>query len=145
MTLNRRHLVAPASAAWLPQASAQSATWPARPIRLAQDLGQPLVIEHKPGAGGNIGAAEATRATPDGHTLLMASPPLTISPTLYPFLPYRPEQIAPAGIVGRVSNVLPGSVQRRGFKTWRICRSARAAGCWHHPELKGRRWQRPLD
>jgi tripartite-type tricarboxylate transporter receptor subunit TctC len=74
--------------------------------RLAQELGQPIVVDNKPGAGGNLGAAEAARAPADGSTLLMASPPLTISPALYPKLPYRPEQIVPLGIIGRVPNVL---------------------------------------
>ncbi|MBM3363844.1 MAG: tripartite tricarboxylate transporter substrate binding protein [Betaproteobacteria bacterium] len=108
-----------------PWASAQ--TWPARPIRLvvpfppgglidnmarlvaprlAQELGQPVVIDNKPGAGGNLGAAEAARAPADGYTLLMASPPLTISPALYANLPYKPEQIAPVALLGRVPNVL---------------------------------------
>jgi len=106
---------------------AHAQDWPARPIklvvpfppgglidnmarlvapRLAQELGQPVVIDNKPGAGGNVGAAEAARATPDGYTLLMASPPLTISPALYARLPYRPEQIVPIGLMGRVPNVL---------------------------------------
>ena len=106
---------------------AHAQEWPARPIklvvpfppgglidnmarlvapRLAQELGQPVVIDNKPGAGGNVGAAEAARATPDGYTLLMASPPLTISPALYARLPYRPEQIVPIGLMGRVPNVL---------------------------------------
>jgi len=114
------------TAPWLaPSAHAQE--WPARPIklvvpfppgglidnmarlvapRLALELGQAIVIENKPGAGGNLGAAEAARATPDGYTLLMASPPLTISPALYAKLPYRPEQIVPIGLMGRVPNVL---------------------------------------
>ena len=74
--------------------------------RLAQELGQPVVIDNKPGAGGNVGAAEAARAAPDGYTLLMASPPLTISPALYATLPYKPEQIVPVGLVGKVPNVL---------------------------------------
>lgn len=108
-----------------PQAWAQA--WPARPIRLvvpfppgglidnmarllgprlSQELGQPVVIDNKPGAGGNLGAGEASRATPDGYTLLMASPPLTINPALYKKLPYQPEQIAPVGLLGRVPNVL---------------------------------------
>jgi tripartite-type tricarboxylate transporter receptor subunit TctC len=74
--------------------------------KLAQELGQPVVIDNKPGAGGNLGAAEVARASADGYTLLMASPPLTISPALYPSMPYKPEQISPVGLVGRVPNVL---------------------------------------
>jgi tripartite-type tricarboxylate transporter receptor subunit TctC len=74
--------------------------------KLAQELGQPVVLDNKPGAGGNVGAAEAARAAADGYTLLMASPPLTISPAIYPTLPYKPEQITGLGLVGRVPNVL---------------------------------------
>ena len=74
--------------------------------RLGSELGQTVVIENKPGVGGNLGAAEVARAAADGYTLLMASPPLTISPALYPQLPYKPEQIVPVGLVGRVPNVL---------------------------------------
>jgi tripartite-type tricarboxylate transporter receptor subunit TctC len=73
---------------------------------LAKELGQPIVIDNKPGAGGNVGAAEVARAAADGYTLLMASPPLTISPALYPSMPYKPEQIKPIGIIGSVPNVL---------------------------------------
>ena len=107
--------------------SSWSQTWPAKPIRLvvpfppgglvdnmarliaprlALELGQAIVIDNKPGAGGNVGAAEAARASADGYTLLMASPPLTISPALYKALPYKPEQIAPIALLGRVPNVL---------------------------------------
>lgn len=74
--------------------------------KLGQELGQAIVVENKPGAGGNLGAAEVARAPADGYTLLMASPPLTISPALYPSMPYRPEQIAAIGLSGRVPNVL---------------------------------------
>ena len=74
--------------------------------RLSQELGQPVIIDNKPGAGGNLGAAEAARAQPDGYTLLMASPPLTISPSLYKTMPYKPEQIVPVAMLGRVPNVL---------------------------------------
>lgn len=123
--MHRRHLLLGALA--LPAGAARAQAYPGRPIRLvvpfppgglidnmarllapllAQDLGQPVVIDNKPGAGGNLGAGEASRAAADGYTLLMASPPLTISPALYPRLPYRPEQIAPIGLVGRVPNVL---------------------------------------
>lgn len=74
--------------------------------RMAQELGQPVVIDNKPGAGGNVGAADVARAPADGYTLLMASPPLTISPSLYKTLPYKPEQIVPVALLGRVPNVL---------------------------------------
>ena len=74
--------------------------------RLAQELGQPVVIDNKPGAGGNVGAAEAARAPADGYTLLMASPALTISPAVYKNLPYQPSQLAPVALLGRVPNVL---------------------------------------
>jgi tripartite-type tricarboxylate transporter receptor subunit TctC len=74
--------------------------------RLAQELGQAVVIDNKPGAGGNVGAAEVARSPADGYTLLMASPPLTISPALYASLPYKPEQLAPVALLGRVPNVL---------------------------------------
>ena len=101
--------------------------WPTRPIRLvvpfppgglidnmarlvgsrlSQELGQPVVIDNKPGAGGNVGAAEAARAPADGYTLLMASPALTISPAIYKNLPYQPSQLAPVALLGRVPNVL---------------------------------------
>ena len=101
--------------------------WPARPIRLvvpfppgglidnmarlvgsrlSQELGQPVVIDNRPGAGGNVGAAEVARAPADGYTLLMASPALTISPAVYKNLPYQPSQLAPVALLGRVPNVL---------------------------------------
>ncbi len=126
--IQRRQLLKATGAALLAVpgfASAQS--WPVKPIRLlvpfppgglidtmarlmsarlAQELGQPVVIDNKPGAGGNLGAAEIARSTPDGYALLMASPPLTISPALYTSMPYKPEQIAPVGLMGRVPNVL---------------------------------------
>jgi tripartite-type tricarboxylate transporter receptor subunit TctC len=128
MPIQRRHLLQAASAtAFAFHATSQAQAWPTRPIRLvvpfppgglidnmarlisprlAQELGQPVVIDNKAGAGGNLGAGEVTRATPDGYTLLMASPPLTIGPALYTKLPYKPEQIIPVGLIGRVPNVL---------------------------------------
>lgn len=128
MTLHRRHLLQlAASAAFVSPLGSHAQAWPARPLRLvvpfppgglidtmarllvprlAQELGQPVVVDNKPGAGGNLGAAEVARATPDGYTLLMASPPLTISPALYASLPYKPEQLQAVCRVGQVPNVL---------------------------------------
>ena len=73
---------------------------------LSSELGQTIVVENKPGAGGNLGAAEVAKATPDGYTLLMASPPLSISPALYKNLPYNPSSIEPIAIFGQLPNVL---------------------------------------
>jgi tripartite-type tricarboxylate transporter receptor subunit TctC len=73
---------------------------------LSKELGQAVVIENKPGAGGNLAAAEVAKANPDGYTLLMASAPLTISPVLYKNLPYNPTSIEPIAILGQLPNVL---------------------------------------
>ena len=59
--------------------------------RIVEGAGQPVVIENKPGAGGNIGASEAARAQPDGYTLFMATTGTHASNvSLYAKLPYDP-------------------------------------------------------
>jgi tripartite-type tricarboxylate transporter receptor subunit TctC len=59
--------------------------------RLEAKWGVPVVIENKPGAGGNIGATAVARAAPDGYTLLLAgSPQYAVNVTLYKKLPYDP-------------------------------------------------------
>ncbi len=57
-------------------------------VRLAERLGQPVVIENKPGAGTTIGNAVVAQAVPDGNTLLFAPTPFVISQVMYPKLPY---------------------------------------------------------
>ena len=57
---------------------------------LAKAVRQPVVIENRPGAGGNIGVGYAARAKPDGYTLLMASSSFAINPSLYAHVPYDP-------------------------------------------------------
>ena len=64
--------------------------------RLTQELWKVVVIENKLGTGRDLGAAEVSHSAPGGCKLTMASPPLTISPTLYAAMTYRPEQIVPA-------------------------------------------------
>ena len=57
--------------------------------KLSQKWGQPVVVENKVGAAGNIGMAEGARAAPDGYTLTLApTGNLTVNPTLFPNLPF---------------------------------------------------------
>lgn len=58
--------------------------------KLAERLGQPVVPENRPGAGGNLGIDHVTKSRPDGYTLLLGSATLSISPSLYPKLTYDP-------------------------------------------------------
>jgi tripartite-type tricarboxylate transporter receptor subunit TctC len=61
--------------------------------RMAKSLGQPFVVDNRPGAGGNIGTSAATKATPDGYTLVMGSTgPMAANRTLYRDLGYDPEK-----------------------------------------------------
>jgi tripartite-type tricarboxylate transporter receptor subunit TctC len=74
--------------------------------KLQAKWGQPIIIEQKVGAGGNIGADVAAQAEPDGHTLFVAPPgPLAINQNLYKKLSYRPEDFVPITILGAVANV----------------------------------------
>ncbi|MBM3529712.1 MAG: tripartite tricarboxylate transporter substrate binding protein [Alphaproteobacteria bacterium] len=58
---------------------------------MSKALGQPVIVENKPGAGGNIGAAEVAKAAPDGYTLLMTSPGIqSINQFLYQSMPFDP-------------------------------------------------------
>jgi len=81
---------------------------------LSRKWGQPVVIENKPGAGGNIGAEAAFNAEPDGYTLMATSPPpLAINQSLYPRLGYDPAAFELVSVMGIVPNALvanPGKV-----------------------------------
>lgn len=76
--------------------------------KLALALGQPVVIDNKPGAGGSLGAAEAARADADGNTLLMGHiGTLGVNPSMYPKLGYDPlTSFVPVAWVARVPNML---------------------------------------
>ncbi|RSZ33232.1 MULTISPECIES: tripartite tricarboxylate transporter substrate binding protein [unclassified Variovorax] len=76
--------------------------------RMQAALGQPLVIDARVGAGGNIGTDAVAKARPDGYTLLLSSSgPLAISPWLYPKLPYNPlKDLAPVVQLAAVPLVL---------------------------------------
>jgi tripartite-type tricarboxylate transporter receptor subunit TctC len=75
---------------------------------LTRALGQPVVVENKPGAGGNIGMEQGARAAPDGYTLTLApAGNLTVSPHLYAKLPYDPvKDYAPVTVIAAVPNIL---------------------------------------
>jgi tripartite-type tricarboxylate transporter receptor subunit TctC len=74
---------------------------------LSRKWGQPVVIDNRTGAAGNIGAEAAFKAEPDGYTLLSAPPPpLVINHNLYPRLGYDPTQFEPIIIISRVPNAL---------------------------------------
>ena len=131
MKLPRRqflHLAAGAAA--LPAVSriARAQAYPSRPVRiivgfaaggsadilarlmgqwLSERLGQPFVIENRPGAGSNIGTEAVVRAPPDGYTLLLASSANAIAATLYDRLNFDfTRDIAPVAGVARYSNVM---------------------------------------
>ena len=75
---------------------------------LSKALGQPVVVENRPGAGGNIAAEAVAKSAPDGHTLLMGTNgPLAVSPALYRNLPYDPlKDFAPVTLVGTSPNLI---------------------------------------
>ncbi len=105
-----------------------SAGWPTRPIslvvpfpaggttdvlaraladRLSQSLGQPVVVESRPGAGATLGADYVAKAKPDGYTLLMGAVHHTIATSVYKKLPYDfQKDLAPITVVAMVPNVL---------------------------------------
>ena len=117
-----------AAAAAAPIGSAMAADYPTRPIkwvvgyppggatdiiarligqRLQEKLGQPVVIENKPGAGNNIATESVINADPDGYTLLLVNPANYINTSLYANLKFDfPRDIAPVASFNRVPNVM---------------------------------------
>lgn len=75
--------------------------------KLSAKWGQPVVVENRAGAGGNIGADAVYRADPDGHTLLCSPPgPLSINHNLYKALSYDPVKFVPVTVLAVVPNVV---------------------------------------
>ena len=108
--------------------SAHAQAYPARPIRIvvpypaggSADLlprifaeklgakwGQPVLVENRPGAGGNIGAEFVYKAEPDGYTLFATAPgPLVVNQNLFSKLAYDPSQFVPVSMMAAIPNVL---------------------------------------
>src|SRR5712692_6920443 len=75
--------------------------------KLSLKWGQPVIVENRAGAAGNIGAEYVFRAEPDGYTLLSSPPPpLIINQNLYRNLPFDPTQFVPVGIMVAIPNVV---------------------------------------
>jgi len=75
--------------------------------RLMTQWGQPVTVENKAGAAGNIGAETVFRAEPDGYTLLVAPPPpLVINRLLYSKLAFDPQEFAPVTVIAAIPTVL---------------------------------------
>jgi tripartite-type tricarboxylate transporter receptor subunit TctC len=124
-----RGLAATLLLAMIGPASAQAGTWPSKPIRivvtfapggssdiaartiavpLQGKLGQPVIVDNKPGGGGTIGGAEVARAAPDGYTLLMSNTtPISLSPFMLAPPPYDPiKSFAHVALVATVPDVV---------------------------------------
>jgi tripartite-type tricarboxylate transporter receptor subunit TctC len=75
--------------------------------KLQTKWNQPIIVENKPGAGGNIGADLAYNSEPDGYTLFLSPPgPLAINQNLYKQLSYKPAEFVPITVVGDVPNIV---------------------------------------
>jgi tripartite-type tricarboxylate transporter receptor subunit TctC len=140
--LTRRSLLTAAALLLPALVQAQTGGWPNKPLRivvpfaaggttdilaralapeLQKALGQPVIVDNKPGAGGNTGSAEVARAS-DGHTILMGTVGTHgINQSLYPKLPYDPiKDFAPITLVAAVPNVLvfnPAKAQQLGINS----------------------------
>ena len=112
----------------LSQANAQTAPWPTKPItlvvtyppgggadamarliapKLSEALGQNVIVDNRPGAGGQIGASFVAKASPDGHTLMLDASSFAVNPALYPKLSYDPAKAFRAiGLVAQFPNVV---------------------------------------
>ena len=113
MSFTRRSIQGTFAFAFAVAVSSSAAAWPSKPVTfivpyppgggtdviarivqepLSRQLGQPVVIENRGGAGGSLGTAVAARATPDGHTLLFTLSSHSINPAIYDKLPFDTER-----------------------------------------------------
>lgn len=118
---------------------------------LTEILGQPVIVENRPGAGGIIGADYVVKSPPDGRTLLVSdSAAYSISPSLYPALPYATKDLIPVADLGRFANVLVVSASSPFSKLEELIQAARndpgkltiaSAGNGSSPHLTAEKFQ----
>ena len=81
---------------------------------VSKDLGQPVVVENKPGAGGNIGATQVAHAKPDGYTIMIVANGMAVNPSLYKRLGYDPiKDFEPISLLADVPNILVTQASRK--------------------------------
>ena len=128
MKLSRRRALGATAAVALAAGSARAQAYPSKPVRLIvpysagggadttarliapklqEALGQTVVVENKPGAGGMIGDEIVAKAAPDGHTLLIGAFAHAVNPSLFPKMPFRtPEDFAPVSLLVTVPELM---------------------------------------
>ena len=129
---------APAADAWpakpiqlvIPYPPGGSADLLGRPLaaQLQQQLGQPVVLEYKPGAGGTLASHYVARAKPDGYTLLMVLAAHAINDSLYPKLPYDTRKdFVPVSLLANLPMVVAASSKLRARNIQELIQAAKAA------------------
>ena len=97
-------------------------------LKLTDSLGKQVVVENRDGAAGTIGAGLAARATPDGHTLLIASPSIIVSPLLIKDLPYDVSRdFSPVALMATIPTVLVVGTQTKADSVKALLELAKAA------------------
>jgi tripartite-type tricarboxylate transporter receptor subunit TctC len=74
--------------------------------KLSEQMGQQVVPENRPGAGGNLGLEVAAKSPPDGYTIVITSSVIALAPALYAKLNYRQSDLAPISLVAEIRNIL---------------------------------------
>ena len=139
------HAQAPTPASGQPQA--QAPAWPTKPVRFVVNLpaggplylaarvlaervsaavGQPVVVDNRPGAGGNIGAEAVARAPADGHTVLISiDTPFTVNPAIYPKMPFGAAELRPLVLLGTSGMMLAVPASERASTLAELVAKAR--------------------
>jgi hypothetical protein len=165
MTTRRRFLRLAGSALAMPALPtlARAQSWPAKPIRamipfsagssldivgrivldpVSSQLGQPIVVENRGGAGGTIGSAMVAKAEPDGYTLLINASAHSAAPAAYPNVSYDPARdfsaVIPFGTIPNVTVISPPRASRPSG-----ARHRRQSGL-AHLRVRRRRQRHPL-